>query len=76
VEEWKREVTQKDVKFLSSVTRKCLGTRTAHRVYLFNVKMKQVLLHVKFKGIVHHKMKLLSSFTHPHVVPDLYELLI
>ncbi len=25
------------------------------------------------KGIVHPKMKILSSFTHPQVVPDLYE---
>ncbi len=28
-----------------------------------------------FKGIVHPKMKILSSFTHPQVVPDLYECL-
>ncbi len=28
-----------------------------------------------FKGIVHPKMKLLSSFTHPQVVPNLYECL-
>ncbi len=27
------------------------------------------------KGIVHPKMKILSSFTHPQVVPDLYECL-
>ncbi len=26
-----------------------------------------------FKGIVHPKMKILSSFTHPQVVPNLYE---
>ncbi len=25
------------------------------------------------KGIVHPKMKILPSFTHPHVVPNLYE---
>jgi len=25
-----------------------------------------------FKGIVHPKMKILSSFTHPQVVPNLY----
>ncbi len=25
------------------------------------------------KGIVHPKMKILSSFTHPQVVPNLYE---
>ncbi len=28
-----------------------------------------------FKGIVHPKMKILSSFTHPQVVPNLYEFL-
>jgi len=27
------------------------------------------------KGIVHFKMKMLSSFTHPHVVSNLYEFL-
>ncbi len=27
------------------------------------------------KGIVHPKMKFLSSFTHPQVVPNLYEFL-
>jgi len=25
-----------------------------------------------FKGLVHPKMKILSVFTHPHVVPNLY----
>ncbi len=28
-----------------------------------------------FKGIVHPKIKILSSFTHPQVVPNLYEFL-
>ncbi len=28
-----------------------------------------------FKGIVHPKMKMLSSYTHPQVVPNLYECL-
>ncbi len=27
------------------------------------------------KGIVHPKMKIVSSFTHPQVVPNLYECL-
>ncbi len=27
------------------------------------------------KGIVHPKMKILSSFTHPQVVPNLFEFL-
>jgi len=26
----------------------------------------------KFKGLVHPKMKILSVFTHPYVVPNLY----
>ncbi len=30
-------------------------------------------MHRLFKGIVHPKMKILSSFTHPQVVPNLYE---
>ncbi len=29
----------------------------------------------QFKGIVHPKMKMLSSFTHPQVVPNLYKCL-
>jgi len=29
----------------------------------------------KLKVIVHPKMKILSSLTHPHVVPNLYEFL-
>ncbi len=32
-------------------------------------------LYSSLKGIVHPKMKILSSFTHPHVVPNLYECL-
>ncbi len=31
--------------------------------------------HDLLKGIVHPKVKILSSFTHPHVVPNLYEYL-
>ncbi len=31
------------------------------------------LLQFYVKGIVHPKMKILSSFTHPQVVPNLYE---
>ncbi len=27
------------------------------------------------KGIAHPKMKMLSSFTHPHVIPNLYKFL-
>ncbi len=32
-------------------------------------------LYSSLKGIVHPKMTILSSFTHPHVVPNLYECL-
>jgi len=32
-----------------------------------------MLLHLSWiKGLVHPKMKILSVFTHPHVVPNLY----
>ncbi len=34
-----------------------------------------LLLKYEVKGIVHPKMKMLSSFTHPQVVPNLYECL-
>ncbi len=34
-----------------------------------------VLLHTCIKGIVHPKMKTLLLFTHPQVVPTLYEFL-
>jgi len=30
---------------------------------------------IKLKAIVHPKMNMLSSFPHPQVVPNLYELL-
>ncbi len=30
-------------------------------------------MYASLKGIVHTKMKILSSFTHPQVVPNLYE---
>jgi len=31
-----------------------------------------ISLNVTFKGLVHPKMKILSVFTHPHDVPNLY----
>jgi len=49
-----------------------------------SIKISQKELHFFFsfnnvtviiKGIVHPKMKILSSFTHPQVVPNLYEFL-
>ncbi len=36
---------------------------------------KNAFVVLAFKGIVHPKMKILSSFTHPQVVPNLYECL-
>jgi len=33
------------------------------------------LINITFKGIVHPKMKMLSSLTYPHVVPNLHEFL-
>jgi len=33
---------------------------------------KCVLDDSRFKGLVHPKMKILSVFTHPYVVPNLY----
>jgi len=37
--------------------------------------MKRTLIPNYEKGIVHPKMKILSLFPHPHVVPNLYECL-
>ncbi len=31
-----------------------------------------IFICIPFKVIVHQKMKILSSFTHPHVIPNLY----
>lgn len=30
---------------------------------------------VSVKGMVHPKINILSSFTHPHAIPDVYDLL-
>jgi len=40
---------------------------THHDCYLSEITYKDVL-----KGLVHPKMKILSVFTHPLVVPNLY----
>ncbi len=39
------------------------------------IEMNIALCKEEVKGIVHPKMKILSSFTHPQVVPNLYECL-
>ncbi len=50
-------------------------------VYTMDVIPKYFMLYflqpveLKLKRIVHPKMKILSSFTHPQVVPNLYEYL-
>ncbi len=41
--------------------------------YSWKVSYLDVYKHKGLKGIVHPKMKMLSSFTHPQVVPNLYE---
>ncbi len=41
-------------------------------VYLFNMLLLTLGVYLTLKGIVHPKMKILSSFTHP-VFPNLYE---
>ncbi len=49
----------------------------AHTYSLYLKKNIYTYLHVYIyiKGIVHPKMKILSSFTHPQVVPNLYQCL-
>ncbi len=40
---------------------------------MFNILPKTLVVNIYLvKGIVHPKMKILSSFTHPQVVPNLY----
>ncbi len=45
-----------------------------HGLYsMFNILPKTLVVNIYLvKGIVHPKMKILSSFTHPQVVPNLY----
>jgi len=40
--------------------------------YLIKRELKMSLLSLLIKGLGHPKMKILSLFTHPHVVPNLY----
>ncbi len=42
-------------------------------VYFIKAINSYISLCIGIKGIVHPKMKILSSFTHPQVVPNLYE---
>ncbi len=48
--------------------------KTVQNPYEFSEKF-HFWKNITFKGIVHPKMKILSSFTHPQVVPNLYECL-
>ncbi len=41
--------------------------------YLYYFYNYFIFIFFALKGIVHPKMKILSSFTHPQVVPNLYE---
>ncbi len=40
------------------------------------MSLTKIMNYPRLKGIVHPKMKILSSFTHPQVVPNLYECLV
>jgi len=42
--------------------------------YLIKRELKMSLLSLLIKGLGHPKMKILSLFTHPHVVPNPYVL--
>ncbi len=57
--------TGQDMDFMS-----WYGQRNLNHIHICEVKGKADL-----KGIIHPKMKILSSFTHPQVVPNLYEFL-
>ncbi len=39
--------------------------------YEFQFEQPEQSLYIHLKGIVHPKMKIMSSFTHPHVIPNL-----
>jgi len=45
--------------------------RVGHFLDIFT----SIFTHGTFKEILHQKMKVLSSYTHPHVVSNLYEFL-
>ncbi len=49
--------------------------RTKHASDLIVCMIKFEHLWLKVKGIVHPKMKMMSPFTHPQVVPNLFECL-
>jgi len=60
----------------------CTQTHLTSGVLSYTVKVmhyysicKHQMLSCHFKGILHPNMKILSSFTHPQVVANLYELL-
>ncbi len=48
------------------------GSSSFHSSYVLLYYM-YLILENNIKGIVHPKMKILSSFTHPQLVPNLYE---
>ncbi len=63
--------------YFNNVVTTFLGLGTFQLHYCLCKGEKAVGFHQKYlKGIVHLKMKILSSFTHPQVVPNLYECLL
>ncbi len=52
-----------------------VGVRRDRRESAGRESLKSAAVRGSLKGIVHPKMKILSSFTHPQVVPNLYECL-
>lgn len=58
----------------------CLKPATQHNHYLHQYMLKQMqyfwntrVCRTAVKGIVQTKMRVLSSFAHPHVVPNLHD---
>jgi len=49
--------------------------RGRNRTKAFQPLKIKLASEVFFKGIIHHEMKIMSSFTHAQVVPTLYEFL-
>ncbi len=53
---------------------KCSDGRERDRMWISEIRHR-LLIVTDLKGIVHPQMKMLSSFTHPQVDPNLYECL-
>ncbi len=57
----------------SVLFKNCLNNRESQKTLSSREKINTKTLTISIKGTVHPKMKILSSFTHPQVVPNLYE---